>query len=51
MRTDLQKINRNYIDEEFKVKKGNSFQKIIDYSLNGPARFFNLFPKKCFANI
>jgi hypothetical protein len=51
MRTDLVKINRNYIDEEFKIKKKNSFTKIIDFSLNGPERFFDLFPKKCFTNI
>ena len=51
MKNELIKINKNYLESEFKIPHDNTFKKIMDFNLKGKKRFFNLFPKKCFKNL
>jgi len=40
-------INRNGLEPEFPISKGNGFELIADGSLEGVARYANLLPAEC----
>eukprot|EP00330_Aristerostoma_sp_ATCC50986_P001130 CAMPEP_0114590338 /NCGR_PEP_ID=MMETSP0125-20121206/12607_1 /TAXON_ID=485358 ORGANISM="Aristerostoma sp., Strain ATCC 50986" /NCGR_SAMPLE_ID=MMETSP0125 /ASSEMBLY_ACC=CAM_ASM_000245 /LENGTH=119 /DNA_ID=CAMNT_0001787767 /DNA_START=1362 /DNA_END=1718 /DNA_ORIENTATION=+ len=43
----FKKISSNYFEEEYEPSRGNGFSKIIDFNLEGTARYSNLIDQEC----